>query len=270
MVDNFFFPGYLKLQDNLISGLIKAPCAISSTPNSIPVSSPCGKVGGGGGHPLPSWQHQRSCGNFIHRWLGNRLSTVHGSQAKCIWQSWPFELLYFDNMTPNEKNYDIRFDLLWFWTKQAYYQGGFWLSPLFHLICTCLVNILQIPVASVEQKQMLQQMNPKEKVWILVCWVLFFLILSILLSRNDKIGSQLGTQLFMTITQLTSLLLCHPKWLRNLEKNNCAEEKGSNGHFPGFFDLLSKNWNLPSGLDDNLSTQCVGVLWVTANMCTHF
>lgn len=64
----------------------------------------------------------------------------------------------------------------------------------------------------------------------------------------------------MTAKQLTSLLLCHPKGLCNLEKNNCAEEKRSNGHFPGFFDLLSENWNLPSGLDANLSTQCVGVL----------
>lgn len=61
------------------------------------------------------------------------------------------------------------------------------------------------------------------------------------------------------INQLTLLLLCHPKRLCNLEKNNCAEEKGSSGHFPGFFDLLSENWNLPSGLDANLSTQCVGV-----------
>lgn len=39
----------------------------------------------------------------------------------------------------------------------------------------------------------------------------FFYPLFILLSRNDKIASQLGTQLFMAINQLTSLLLCHPK-----------------------------------------------------------
>lgn len=93
----------LKLQDNLIPGLIKAPSTINSTPNSIPVSSQRGKEGTGGGHPSPSWQHQRSCRDFIHRWLGNRPATVCGSQAKCIWQSWSFEPLCSDNMTPNNK-----------------------------------------------------------------------------------------------------------------------------------------------------------------------
>lgn len=133
-----------------------------------------GKEGRGGGHRLPSWQEQKSCRDFIYWWLGNKPATVCGSQVQCIWQSWSFELLCIDNTTLKKKTptkTNIRFDLLQFWTKQAYYQGGFWLSSLFHVTCASLVNVLQIPVIFVEQKQKLQQTNPKEKDWVLVCWL---------------------------------------------------------------------------------------------------
>lgn len=71
----------------------------------------------------------------------------------------------------------IRFDLLWFCTKQTYYQGGFWLLSLFCLIWASLVNILQTPVVSVEQKQTLKETDSKEKVWFWCTgfWIIFFL-----------------------------------------------------------------------------------------------
>lgn len=48
---------YLKLQDNLISGPVKAPSAISSTPNFIPAFPQCRNEGRSHRHLLPSWQH---------------------------------------------------------------------------------------------------------------------------------------------------------------------------------------------------------------------
>lgn len=155
---------YLRFQDSWISGPAKAPNALCSNQTLfLRVLREDGVCG----YPPPSCQLR----DFTHRWLGNRPATACEHQVKCLWQPCSFQLLCSDNVIRKKKEEEkkktsnLMFPVL---GETSILSRGFWLTSLFHHICASLVRLIDIPMVFVEQKWMLQQTNPKEKVWGLV------------------------------------------------------------------------------------------------------